>query len=68
MIQDPSKTCPCIDCKTRTYNCHGMCNRYAKWRKVMTAYNIEVKRLQKNMGGRVMWNQTKGYIYKKRGW
>lgn len=67
-MEDPSKRCPCISCKTRTPVCHGMCNLYAKWRKEMTAYNIEVKKIQKQVGGRVLWNQTKGYIYKKRGW
>ena len=68
MIQDPSKSCPCIDCKTRTSNCHGICPLYAKYRKQVTAYNKQVKLIQKNMGGRVMWDQAKGYIYKKRGW
>ena len=68
MIIDPSKNCPCIDCKTRSPVCHGICPLYAKYRKDVATYNTHVKRMQKQMGGRVMWNQTKGYIYKKRGW
>ena len=68
MIQDPSKNCCCISCKTRTATCHGICPSYAKYRREIARYNTQVKRIQKDMGCGIKWNDSKGYIYKKRGW
>ena len=28
-----SRTCPCIDCQSRTIGCHGSCEQYISWNK-----------------------------------
>ena len=65
-MNNPSEKCCCIDCKTRTPTCHGICPLYKKWKQEMTAYNIKVKQIQKQQGFGLDWNNPKGYIYKRR--
>lgn len=35
--------CPCIDCKTRTPVCHGICPSYKAWRKAMDKQNASAR-------------------------
>ena len=65
-MNDPNKNCPCIDCKTRTPTCHGICPSYAKYRRDIAKYNTHVKRIQRQQGYNLDWNNPKGYIYKRR--
>lgn len=68
MIQDPSKNNACIDCKTRTPNCHSICPSYAKYRRQIKAYNKQVRKMQREAGMGLNWDNPKGLLHRKRGW
>jgi hypothetical protein len=55
--------CPCTrECPNRTPYCHGTCQAFKEWQIVQKHYSNKVKRIRKQMGGGIRWNQTKGNI------
>lgn len=42
---------PCINCKTRTPTCHGICNLYQRWSREQKKHSRQVKFMKKQHKG-----------------
>lgn len=46
--QEVAPNCPCENCKTRTWNCHGICPSYKAWQRKQEVFSRKVKMIQKD--------------------